>query len=567
MRTFGNLYFNKKTNGWEIKNAEPHVCIKLKAIFTQIPTGGSQPFFFNNLPETCHELLWFTERYPLSIKKDDLIKLQSSKKVHIDKINELESIMLPSYKPRKVKLKKPYKGRKYQLQFLDIFMKCMRMLNADEVGLGKTFEGILVMLKPETLPCLVTVQTHLPLQWKEKIEQFTDLKIHIIKGTKPYDLPKADVYITKYSLLAGWVNVFEQGIFNSAIFDEIQELRHNDTGKYNSAQTLCRNVDYVLGLTASPIYNYAIEIYNIMDAIKEGCLGNRNDFMREWLQGYGSKKCKDPQALGAYLRENFLMIRRDRKEVGRELPPRNVIVQTVPYDQEEVEKADEIARKLAMKVMHGSFTERGQASRELDMLARQSTGIAKARGVADYVKILLDNNIPVILSGWHRDVYTIWLEQLKEYNPVMYTGSEIPSQKEKSKNAFINGETNLFIISLRSGIGIEGLQKRRPFVVHGELDWSPQIHNQVAGRADREDEDQQMQDTIDTKEGVTEIFLITDAGSDPLIVELLGLKKSQSHGIMNPFDTNIEEKYSDDTRIKLLAKMYLDKINSKANDK
>jgi CO dehydrogenase/acetyl-CoA synthase gamma subunit (corrinoid Fe-S protein) len=125
------------------------------------------------------------------------------------------------------------------------------------------------------------------------------------------------------------------------------------------------------------------------------------------------------------------------------------------------------------------------ASRDLDMLVRKATGVSKARGVAAYVKILLENNIPVILAGWHRDVYDIWLNELAEYKPVMYTGTESPAEKEKSKMAFVNGETNLFIISLRSGIGLDGLQQRCSTVVIGELDHSPKVHDQLIGRADR----------------------------------------------------------------------------------
>ena len=167
---------------------------------------------------------------------------------------------------------------------------------------------------------MVVVQTHLTKQWKEAVEEFTDLKVHVIKGTKPYDLPPSDIYIIKYSCLRGWVNIFETRIFKSAIFDEVQELRHKGTAKYDSATALSNNVEYCLALSATPIFNYGDEIFNILDLIKPGCLGNEYDFLREWTGGY-SGKVNNPQALGTYLRENFLMLRRTRAEVGRELPP------------------------------------------------------------------------------------------------------------------------------------------------------------------------------------------------------------------------------------------------------
>ena len=201
--------------------------------------------------------------------------------------------------------------------------------------------------------------------------------------------------------------------------------------------------------------------------------------------------------------------------------------------------------------MNGSFMERGEAARELDMLARYTTGISKAREVAQYVRILLENGEPVVLAGWHRDVYDIWLKELEGFNPVMYTGSETGTQKEKAKEAFLNCETNLFIISLRSGAGLDGLQKRCKTIVIGELDWSPKVHDQLIGRVDRDGQDEQ----------VTAIFLVSDSGSDPVIINLLGLKASQSHGIVDPLLAPAQQ-FSDDSRIKELAKAYLSKASN-----
>ncbi len=556
-RTYGKLYLSEDKKHWMINNAEPHVCIKLKAIFTKIHTGQTQPFKFIRTDETCRELLWFIDRYPMEITEGNLSLLKKGKKGHITSINELEAILLPDYIPLPITLNEPYEARHYQLSGKDIYLKCKRILIGDEIGLGKTLIGIISCLEKVTRPCVVTVQTHLPKQWKKAIEQFTDLKVHVIKGTKPYNLPTADIYITKYSCLAGWTNVFETSIFNSAIFDEIQELRHEGTGKYNGAMALSKNVDYVLGLSYTPIYNYGDETYNIFNIIKPDCLGYRDDFLREWT-GY-SKLVKDPKALGAYLREQMLFLKRTRKEVGRELPPLNTIVHTVEYDSEEVEKAEHIAKQLAIKSTSGSFMERGQAARELDIYVRHYTGVAKAKGVSEYVKILLDNNIPIILAGWHRDVYEIWLEELKDYNPVMYTGSESPKQKEESKRKFVDKETNLFIISLRSGAGLDGLQEVCETVIIGELDFSPKVHDQLIGRSNRDKAD-------GTPNNVTAIYLVSDCGSDPVIIDMLSIKSSQSQGIFDPFDNNVPEKYSDESRIQLLAQKYLKKHEGKTTN-
>jgi len=414
-----------------------------------------------------------------------------------------------------------------------------------------TVIGILSFLRQGTLPAAVVVQAHLPTQWIDQIAKFTKLNVHYIKGTKPYSLPKADVYIFKYTCLSGWADVFATGMFKTVCFDEVQELRTGPgTNKYGGAQALSNNAERCMMLSATPIYNYADEIFNILNLMKPGCLGTRDQFVREWgsevfRNGKSKFICKDPAALGTYLRQNFLFLRRTRQDVGMELPPINKITHVIDYDEYEMEKDLQLAKTLAIRVFHGSFTEAGQAARELSSLVRHATGVAKAKYVCEYVKILLDNNIPVVLVGWHRQVYKIWAKELEDYKPVFYTGHESGPQKTESFRKFTAGETNLFILSLRSGAGIDGLQFRCHYIVYGELDFSPKIHDQVTARIDRPGQDTQ----------VTAIYLTSNAGSDPLMIETLGLKSSQMHGVIDPLLAPADQ-FTDESKIKRLAASY-----------
>lgn len=550
VKTYGELIYDADRDRFTILRADPHVCIKLKHTFPRLAQNSVAPFHFSNTTEICADMEWFLYRYPMLIAEATAKRITEGKEFFVQNINELEEIHMPGYVPTQVMLKDGETARIYQLTGKQTFIKTKRLLIGDDLGLGKSLTAILSLFTPGTLPAVVVVQTHMVNQWKvEQIERFTNLRAHPIKGTKPYSLPPADVYILKYSCLSGWVDIFTQYFFKTAIFDECQELRIEGSQKYGAAQVLSKSVDYCAGLSATPIYNFGDEIFNVLNLINPMCLGRRDDFLREWGASYGRhSRIKDPQALGSYLREKFLFLRRTRAEVGRELPPINKIVHTVGYDDKEVQKSEDLAKQLAVRVMTGSFTERGEAARELDMLARYTTGISKAREVAQYVRILLENGEPVVLAGWHRDVYEIWLTELAEFNPVMYTGSESATQKEKSKQAFVNGETLLFIISLRSGAGLDGLQHMCKTIVIGELDWSPKVHDQLIGRVDRDGQPEQ----------VTAIFLVSDFGSDPVIINLLGLKASQSHGIINPL-TSPAEQFTDESRIKLLAQQYLRK--------
>ncbi len=444
LKTYGVLEYDAPAQRFVITRAEPHVSIRLKKIFPKIRATATPPYDFPATPQNCADLEWFTQRYPLTMSGVDLGRLATGREEYQQGIDRLERILLPDYQPGPVALKDGHEARPYQIAGSEIYLASQRLLLGDDMGLGKTLTATLSCLNPATLPAVVVVQTHMPKQWKEEgIEKFTNLRVHLIKGTRPYDLPPADVYIMKYSCLTGWLHTYHTKFFKSVIFDEVQELRRSVSDKYRAAQHLSSHVEYALGMSGTPIYNYGDEIYNILDLLNPQCLGTREEFLREWATNHGMNwRINDPQALGSYLRENFLFLRRTRAEVGRELPPINKVVHVVDYDEAEVKKSEDLARALALRISTGSFVEMGQAGRELDMLARQTTGVSKARAVAQFVRLLLESGEPVILAGWHREVYAIWLSELAEFKPVMYTGSESPAQKDAAKRAFMEGETN-----------------------------------------------------------------------------------------------------------------------------
>ena len=531
---------------------EPHVAIRLKQLFPRIAKSVTDHFQFSNDDTTCADLDWFCSRYPLNMPDGNIEALRNGRLQFEETQGELGRILAPSYvSPSYIGLKPGQVIRPYQAQAIEVLRRRRSLLLGDDLGLGKTYTAAGFILQHGARPAAVVVQTHLQKQWAEKIGAFTNLRVHPITGTKPYSLPDADVYLFRYSQILGWIDTFEASAFKTVVFDEVQELRTgSDSGKGQAARVLARHATFKLGLSATPIYNYGSEIWNIMQCIDADVLGSYAEFTREWCDLRG---VNDPQALGSYLREQYVFLRRTKREVGQQVPPINRLIEIVETDQKAMDGIAEAAHRLALRTIAGNFVERGQAARELDLMVRHATGVAKAVGVAAYARILLEAQVPVMLMGWHRDVYAIWLDLLADFKPVMYTGSESPTQKNESQRKFMAGETNLFIMSLRSGAGVDGLQGRCSTVIFGELDWSPKIHEQVIGRLDREGQTEQ----------VTAIYLNSQDGSDPPMVDLLGVKASQSSGIVDPGRV-FEPIASDTSRMQALAMQFLSKRELKA---
>ncbi len=554
MRTFGTMELEKDySDRWQWKiTAEPHVMIILKAVFKKVDARQIGTVWLHNSPEVCRDLEWFCDRYPLAVKQADALKAGADS--YRKTTEELERMRQPDYAPRSYSLALP--PRHYQSLAADLYLARRSQLLADHVGLGKSITALAAMTDKRTLPALVVCQAHLPRQWKDYAGRFLPLaQCHIVRSGKPYQLPAADIYIITYHKLSKWAEVLKD-VAKSVVFDEVQELRHDGSKKYCAAAAIRERCGYAMGLSATPIYNYGGEIHNVLQVLCPDEVGTRQEFDREWCEGrFGQMALKDPEAFGAYLREKNIMVRRTRTEVGMELPPVQTIVETVEHNDKVLLDLDTCATELARRILAAEtdFHGKGEAAREFDMKLRQATGIAKAPFVAAFVKMLLDDGEKVVLTGWHRAVYDIWGLILRPHNEVFYyTGTESPAQKAASVERFIlSKKPCVFVMSLRSGSGLDGLQTACHTIVHGELDWSPGIHLQCTGRVARDGQDR----------SVFEFYMVSDGGSDPVVADVLGLKKAQSDALLNPNTSGLATSVQADDvgRVKRLAQAYLER--------
>ena len=553
-RVFGDLRLSDNGDAWEISRLEPHVAIRLKQIFPRVPKNSAGPFRLPRDLMHAADLEWFTSRYPLEISDADRCMLRGERLGFDVQQAEMERILLPDYKaPSILGLQPGQNLRHYQIQAVELARRRRSLLLGDEGGLGKTImAGGFLASEPGALPAAVVCDPHMQKQWLDKLTVFTTLRSHVIKKASPYDLPPADVYIFRISQIGGWIDLFNTGFFKSAVYDEPQSLRTGTgTAKGGSAAVLSRMALYRLGLTSTPIYGYGVEMWNVMQFIDDMVLGSYEDFSREWVDSNG--RIKDPKALGTYLREQHVLLRRLKADVGMELPKASVLIEHVDYDAKTVQSIEELAQKLAIRATTGSFVERGQAARELDIMVRQSTGISKARSVAQFARLMVEAGEPVLLMGWHRAVYDLWLDDLKDCRPAMYTGSESAAQKDREKQRFLDGDTDVLIMSLRSGAGVDGLQHRCSTVIIGELDWSPGIHQQIIWRLDRDGQTRP----------VSCFMLVTDDGSDPPMMDVLGIKRSEATQIVDP-DLGVRVVEEDTSNLRRLVDRYLAKTAPRA---
>lgn len=550
------------SHGWCI-TCEPQVRARLKRVFPRVAQYAAQHIALMDSPENSRELQWFLQRFPMDMSDQDRETLDLKANQHIDMEKSLVELLAGRVSLPEFELAKP--PREYQRYASAQLEIRGGLLLADDLGLGKTISGICPMAIPKNLPAVVVYPASLPNHWPEKLAEFAPhLRVHHIRNGKPYPLVKQprqritdlwdtlpDVILVSYHKLRSWAEILGE-IVQYAVFEECQQLRSPSSDIHRACRYLASKARLRMGLTATPIYNYGCEFFHVVDPLIPGCLGSYDEFLREWcIAAPGEKSMlKDAEQFGAYLRREGIMLRRTRAEVGRELPALSKIPHEIEADRAVLDRISGNAISLAKTILAANESYRGEKMRaagEFDLLLRQATGIAKAPYVAEFVRLLIESGQKVLLFGWHREVYNIWREKLADFNPVMYTGSESPKEKQAAKEAFMSGESRVMLISLRAGAGIDGLQYGCSTVVFGEIDWSPGVHEQCTGRAHRDGQE----------EPVQAYFLIANEGSDPIISDVLGIKREQIEGVRNPGQNLVERRDIGENQLRLLAQQFL----------
>lgn len=576
MKKFGKLSFHD--GKWRI-DAEPDILLRCKRVFARMDKNQHGYVTISDSVDTARDIEWFLQRYPLEFDPPELAKrLKKGADKQREREAMVETILLRKGEPRDFDLAEP--ARDYQRAAAELAIAGGGLLLCDEMGLGKTISAIAMLSDARTRPALVVAPKALQRQWQRQLKRFAPgMTTHILKVTKPYDLGQVkrrrrgkkgaadekeqpmlpgvqvfpDVIISTYAKLQGWASTLGK-VLSSVVYDEVQELRHGDsTDKGRAAKHITSKTEFRLGLTGTPIYNYGAEMFNVVQFVRPGALGDETEYRREWCAGL-SERVEDPKALGQFLRNAGIMLRRTREDVNRELPPISRVFHDIDSDAEAIDNVEEAATALARAVLREGkedyVGERLQASGELSYMLRLATGIAKAKHVADFVRMIVDSGEPVILFGWHHDVYDIWNERLADFNPVMVTGKQTDKQKDDAIQAFRRGESKVIIISLRSAPGLDGLQFASSTVVHGELDPAYGVHEQCDFRAFREGQ---------TKPVIC-YYLLTNDGSDPILGDMLRRKGEQLVGIRDPDEEFFGKLETDDVeRAKSLAEAFLNR--------
>lgn len=168
-----------------------------------------------------------------------------------------------------------------------------RALLADEVGLGKTIEAGIVMKelieRGLVNSVLIITPASLTWQWHEEMETKFHEQFVVVERLKhlspaPEDSPGAPCrwIISLARAKSGrWAGQLLARDYDLLIVDEAHKLKNHRTQAYRFVNQIRKR--YVLMLTATPVHNDLLELYNLITILRPGHLGTRRAFRQNFV--------------------------------------------------------------------------------------------------------------------------------------------------------------------------------------------------------------------------------------------------------------------------------------------
>lgn len=207
-----------------------------------------------------------------------------------------------------------------------------RALIADDPGLGKTVQALAwCQLHVKERPVLIICPSNIKINWQREIEdKISVTNIQIIEGRTPYKIT-GEFVVINYDILHWWIQTIKEYNFAVLIADEAHYIRNSKSKRTGAFKRIAKYFDIIIAMTGTPIENYPIEIFNIVNILNPKIFPNYYDFTKRFCDGkndaYGRnvKGVSNPQELYQILTKT-VMIRRKKSEVLKELPPKQIVV-------------------------------------------------------------------------------------------------------------------------------------------------------------------------------------------------------------------------------------------------
>ncbi|PSB06146.1 helicase SNF2 [Pleurocapsa sp. CCALA 161] len=387
-----------------------------------------------------------------------------------------------------------------------------RAMLSDEVGLGKTIEAAIIckeyLARGQIKSLLVLTPATLVSQWQMELDE--KFAIPTITTDERDSSPEefwqlndrivASINTAKHKSHFKYVTARD---WDLVIVDEAHHLKNKRTLNWKLVNAIKKR--FILMLTATPVQNNLVELFNLLTLLKPGLLHTEAQFKLEYVGSKNGRVPKNPAKLRQLMRE--VMVRNTRSVVDVKLPKRFATTITVTPGAKELELyraidrylrqhpggIDKLTRNnLLMRVGSSPIalteTIKGLQKRfdhdELAFLLKRAKGICDFEKAKQLVDLLKKSTQKTLVFINYKATMSYLSKYLEKHNipHTCFRGS----MSLKAKDAAIDRFREEVPVMLASETGGEGRNLQfANTIVNYDLPWNPMKIEQRIGRLHR----------------------------------------------------------------------------------
>jgi superfamily II DNA or RNA helicase len=362
---------------------------------------------------------------------------------------------------------------------------------ADDMGLGKTLQTICVLRGRTLVVCPKSVVYN----WVDEIERFRPgLRTAIYEGPKRQLDPKADVTLMTYAVLRMDSDQLAGEPWDVVVLDEGQAIKN--LGSQTARAAFGLTAKFRVLLSGTPVENRLEELWSAMHFANPGLLGGVSDFQQRYANPIASGQPEAAARLRAKIRP--FVLRRTKREVLPELPPRTDMVLHVELDEKERSVYDAV-RVATKRSVAEKLAEGGGVLAALEALLRLRQAACHSALVpgqeadtSSKVERLVEALLDAVAEGHKALVFSQWTSLLDKIEPHLEAASIRFTRLDGSTRdrGAVVGEFQddagppVLLVSLKAGgTGLNLTAADHVFLM--DPWWNPAVEEQAADRAHR----------------------------------------------------------------------------------
>ncbi|MER5738476.1 DEAD/DEAH box helicase [Streptomyces sp. NPDC002262] len=421
---------------------------------------------------------------------------------------------------------------------------------ADDMGLGKTLTALAYALHRQEAghrgPVLVVCPSSLVANWQREIGRFAP-DLHVVRYHGPARsldaVGERTVVLTTYGVLRQDRDLTVPA-WDLVVADEAQHAKNGSSATARHLRALASTAR--LALSGTPVENNLSELWTLLDWTNPGLFGT----LKAFRSRYAAAAERDPSGPAARALAGLVapfLLRRTKADPGiaPELPAKVEVRRVVELTPEQVALYEAVVRETTAQIADSPATARSGLVLRLITALKQITNhpahylrephpgpvgadlfagrSAKLGALAELAGTIARRGESALVFTSYVAMGRLLQEHLEHlgHRPLFLHGGLDARRRQELVDAFQNGRTRLFVVSLRAG-GTGLNLTRASHVVHFDRSWNAAVEDQASDRAHR----------IGQRRTVTVHRLVTRGTIEDRIDELLAHKRALQDSVL-----------------------------------